>query len=293
MSKETQGVLQLLAASFLFSLFGIFTRLIAGEIGVFFQLFMRVSIMSGVFYLISRTTRGANKIKKNDLGLLFFRGLLIIVDFSCFYYAVTHLSLGITMFLFYAFNVITSFVFGATFLKEKMNSIKYMSLFLSLMGLMVMYVDPRSTISPTALLAISISGVCFGLTATTSKKLTNKYNSIQVNLTAYLTAALLAFPILIISKEPITLKISFITWTELVGFSLVGVGAFYLTLAGFKHVEAQKGSIILLAELLFVNIFGLLFYSETPTTNIIMGGFFILLSVIIPNINLTKLSGRR
>jgi drug/metabolite transporter (DMT)-like permease len=288
MNKERRGIFELLLATFFFSLFGVFTRLISGQISVFYQLFIRALIMSLMFYLIARLSNNIKKVRSKDWGLLLFRGLLVVVDFSCFYYAVSHLPLGLTLFLFYASNVITSFVFGALFLGEKMNPVKYVSLVLAITGLFVMYNDSLTNITPLALLATTTSGICFGLTTTTSKKLTDKYDSIQINLIGYLAAFVLVIPALIVSKESVTLGLPLITWTELLGFSLVGVGAFYLTLDGFKLIEAQKGSIIMLAELIFVTLLGLVLYSEIPSLNTLLGGLFILLALIIPNVSFDK-----
>jgi drug/metabolite transporter (DMT)-like permease len=288
MNEEKKGLIELVTAAFFFSLFGVFTRLIANNLGVFYQLFLRAVIMAGLFYVIARFSNNLKKIQKKDWGLLIFRGLLVVVDFSCFYFAVTNLSLSLTLFLFYASNVLTAFLFGYLFLQEKMTPIKYVSLIFALAGLFVMFKDSFGGIKLLPALATQLSGLCFGLTTTTSKKLTGKYSPVQVNLIGYVTTFLLVIPLLLFSKEKINLNLSPLIWMELFGFAVVGVGAFLLTLEGFKHVEAQKGSIVMLAELIFVTLIGLIWYSEIPTPNTILGGLFIMTALIIPNLKFRK-----
>lgn len=286
MTKERRGFFELILATFLFSLFGVFTRLISDYLGVFFQLLLRTLIMAILFSVFAWITRNIKKINKHDLCLLIFRGLLVVIDFSCFYIAVNHLQLGLALFLFYAANVIISFLFGSMFLKEKMNTAKYISISLALLGLFVMYKDSFVGVKMLPSLAALISGSCFGLTASTSKKLTDKYSSWQVNFIGYLTAFLLVIPVLFISRESFTFNLPILTWIELLGFASVGAGAFYLTLNGFNHLEAQKASIIMLAELIFVVLIGFLFYSEVPTLNTFLGGLLILSALLIPNLNI-------
>lgn len=279
------GFIELIIATFLFSLFGVFTRLISHSVGVFSQLLIRTFIMSIMFCLLAWATHKIKKVKKNDLGLLFLRGLFIVIDFSCFYFAVNSLPLGLTLFLFYAANVIISFVFGSLFLNEKMDTIKYMSAALAIFGLFIMYKDSFEGVKMLPSLAALMAGICFALTTTTSKILTDKYNSIQVNFIGYSVAFLLVIPVLLLSKEAFTFNLPIVIWVELLGFASVGVVAFYLTLEGFSHLEAQKASIIMLAELIFVMLIGYFIYSEIPSVSTLIGGILILFALLIPNIN--------
>jgi drug/metabolite transporter (DMT)-like permease len=293
MKKEIIAYSKLIFATFLFSLFGVFTRLIADNLGVFFQLLLRVALMSVIFFAIGYLTKIYKKISRSDLPLFIFRGFLIIVDFSGFYIAVNNLQLGLALFIFYAANIIISFGFGTIFLKEKLNVIKIIGLIVAIIGLYIMHNDSFNSVKLWPSIAALISGFCFGLTTSTSKKLTDKYDSTQVNLVAYAVAFLLVIPLLIISKEIIPSTITTLTILELIGFSIVGVGAFYLTLDGYKYIEAQKASLIMLLELVFVIIVGYLFFSEIPTINTIIGGVLILVALALPNINLVKIFSKK
>ena len=284
MNSEKRGIIELTIATFLFSLFGVFTRIIASQIGVFFQLWVRAAMMFVLFFMASYFMHEMKKVKSSDWGLLLLRGLLIIVDFSCFYYSVTHLPMNVTLFLFYASSLIFSYVTGLLILKEKLTHTKTLSAIIAIIGLIIMFYGSLHGVALLPSLAALLSGISFGLTTITSKSLTSSYSSTQVNGIGYLSAFLLVMPVMFISQEVISFHQTLSLWITLIGFSFVGVGAFYLTLNGFKKLEVQKASLIMLAELLFTTLIGLLFYSEIPTVNTMIGGMCILVALTLPNV---------
>jgi drug/metabolite transporter (DMT)-like permease len=289
MNSKNRAFIELIVATFFFSLFGVFTRLISDELGVFLQLLLRVGIMSAIFGAIGLLTKIYSRVQRKDLPLFIFRGFLIVTDFSCFYIAVNDLSLGLTLFIFYSASVIIAFLFGAIFLKEKMDISKSLGLLAAIVGLFIMYSESFHGVLLLPSVAAFVSGTCFGLTVSTSKKLTDTYDSTQVNLVAYLVSFVLAIPLLLLSREAIPTAIPSMTIAELSGFALVGVAAFYLALDGFKYLEAQKASLVLLAELIFVIIIGWLLYSEIPTVRTIIGGLLILMALALPHLGLNRL----
>lgn len=285
MKPDKKAFFELLFAGFLFSFMGVFGRLISHSMGTFLQAFIRFVFMLILFWLIGHFKKIFIKIDKKDLPLMFLRGVFIITDFYFFIYAVSNLSLGIVMFAYYTLCVITSYIYGSIFLKEKLSTTKIISLSLAIIGLYVMNKTSFGTIKIFPLLASFMSGICFGLNMSTSKKLTTKYNVIQLSIVSYLLPFILAIPMVFLTHEIIPTTIPLIVFIELFAFALCLVGAVYFTLIGYKKIEAQKASIIMLSELIFVVILGLLLYHEIPTIYTIMGGVLILAALILPNIN--------
>jgi drug/metabolite transporter (DMT)-like permease len=87
------------------------------------------------------------------------------------------------------------------------------------------------------------------------------------------------------TRERVILDLPHQTWYALIGFSVIGVLAFYLVLYGYSKLEAQKASLIMLAELIFVIIVGYILYQEIPSWNVSIGGMFIVLALALPNIH--------
>lgn len=282
------GIFSILLATFFFSLFGVFTRIISTNMGMFYQLSVRVLIIGLIFLIIGLISKKITPINKKDYPLILFRGLLVVIDASSFYIAVNHLSLGLTIFIFYAASVGINFIYGSLFLKEKIDRKKIMSLVFAFLGLILIYYKDIISVSIIPSIFAFISGICFGLTMCTSKKLTNKYSIFQVNFMAYFLSFLFSTILLFFTKEQVNLQLPINIWLAMIGFCFFVVAGMYLTLYGFSKVEAQKGSLLLLLELVFVIIFGFLFYKEIPSINSLIGGLFIITALALPNIKFKK-----
>jgi len=283
-------MINLFIGALFFSLFGVFARLLSSTMNVYWQFIIRVGIMSIIFCLIGYFGKLYKPINTKDWPLLIVRGMITIFDFLCFYYAVLHLPLGLSLFIFYASSVIISFLLGAIVLKETMNLVKVISLIMAILGLFIMNQEPIFDLNVIALITAIISGSCFGLTMTTSKLLTNKYDSMQINLIAFFVTFLLLIPLIVFSKVPAPVTISLLTSIKLVGFAIVAAGAAVFTINGYKKIEAQKASLIMLSELFFVVIIGYLFYNEIPSIQTIIGGIFVLVALALPNVEICKIS---
>lgn len=281
-----KGLSALIMATFLFSLFGVFTRIISNQMGAFYQLTSRVFIMSVIFLIIGLISHSLTKIQKKDLPLLLLRGILILCDFFSFYTAVNNLPLGLTLFLFYAASIASNFIFGFYFLKEHINLAKITGLFLAFLGLIFIYHNGLYGLKIIPSLFALLSGFCFGLTTSSSKKLTDKYSVVEVNLIAYTIAAITGLLLILLTKETVNISLPVITWLALIGFAIIGVSAFYLVLYGYNKLEAQKASLIMLAELLFVIIVGFIFYQEIPSLSVLIGGLIIIMALAIPNLDI-------
>lgn len=280
------GIISLIFAAFLFSTFGVFTRYISTSAGVFFQLTFRVILMSLIFLCIGLFTKTIKAIKPSDLPLFIFRGVLIITDFTSFYFAINNLPLGIALFLFYAASILANFLVGHFVYHEIFTKIKLFGLLLAVLGIFLIYFSNFGHLNLIYSLFAIISGISFGLNMSTSKKLTDKYSVGQVNLVAYFTAAIIGLVLLFLSHESIPSRLPFGIYLALAGFAIVGVFAFYLTLYGYRLIEAQKASLILLLELVFVVIIGLIFYNEIPTIYTVFGGLLIITALALPNLKL-------
>lgn len=216
------------------------------------------------------------------------RGLLIVVDFACFFVAVTNLPLGTTLLLFYASSLMTGYIIGYVFFKEQITHIKIVSLMLALAGLVFIYKDQLLISKLLPSLAAIVSGFCFNTATTVSKPLTKKYSLTQVNLVAYIVAFALGTFILLVTHEPVSFVQPIISWIALVGFSVVGVIAFFGTLYGFKNLEVQKASLLMLSELIFVLIIAFIMYKEIPSLTVVFGGTLILLALVLPDLSVIK-----
>jgi drug/metabolite transporter (DMT)-like permease len=244
--------------------------------------------MSLLFYALGKYTNTLTSIQKKDLTLFLLRGLFILLDFSSFSYAVSHLPLGTTLFLFYAAFITVNFIYGSLILHEKITIIKTVSSVLAMIGLYIIYRNDITTIHLLPALAAINSGAFFGLVTSTSKTLSDKYSPSQINLGAFGITAILTLLVIPFTSESLSFTYSFHIWLAIILFSFVLTIANYAIIIGFKYIEAQKASLILLAEIIFTIIVGMIFYKEIPSINVGLGGLFITIALALPNIPFKK-----
>ncbi len=278
---HNKGIIVLLISALSFSFAGVFIRFISQDVGTFYQLTVRTLLMTAGFVAIGLFSKSLTKTAKKDIPLIIFRGVLVVLDFAVFIYAVSHLALGLSLFIFYAGSLLSNYLYGYFILKEKLNKIKMISLVLAAIGLVVLYAGDFGTIQVLGAFAALVSGLSFGTSSCASKNLSDKYSIAQVNLYAYLIAFILSAVLLLMSGETIVITVPVSTWYALIGFSAIFVVAFYGTVYGYKYVQAQYASLILLSEIVFALIVGFLFYREIPTVAQYIGGALILVGLAI------------
>ncbi len=261
MIKSSKGVFFLVVASFVYALVSVSNRYIPGSFGPFFQLFIKAAISTSIFFLISLVLKSEKQINPKDWPTLILRGVLMAVDLAVFYLAITHLPVGTTLFLFYAGSISASYLYGYFFLKEKLTYVKIISIFLALTGLYIIYANNLNLKSTFVIFAL-LSGACFGLQTSISKKVSARYSINQINLIAFFVATLLSIPLLLINHEKIIFTLSPTTLSVFLMFAVLTNIAIYTTIYGFKYVEAQKASLILLGEIIFAILIGFIFFKR-------------------------------
>ncbi|HEX7042627.1 MAG TPA: DMT family transporter [Patescibacteria group bacterium] len=283
MKKNHYGLPAIILASFFFATFSALNRIVPQSVGTFHQLLIRTFLMGSIFLIIGFIRRDFSKILKKDYLLILLRGLFIIGDFATFFIAISHLQIGVTLFLFYASVIISNYIYGSLVLHEKLDKVKIFSLLLAVVGLGIMYINNLGAFVSIFVIFALFSGFSYGLGVASSKSL-DKYSVTQVNSMAFLCAAFLSIPLLFISHEQSSITFMSIPFFPFFIWSGVGVLAFYLIIYGFKHVEAHKASLISLSEIIFAIFIGLLIYNEIPTLQTIIGGICIIIALALPNL---------
>lgn len=282
-SDKTKGIISLLLTGFCFSLYGVFSRYISKEFGTFYQTTSRYIIGGTIFFLLTLLLHTWKPIQHGDKKWFLLQGLFVAGINIPFYLAVIHLPIGAALFLFYASSVVFSYIFGACFLNEKLNGIKIISLILALIGVLLIYKGDIYALRSVYIITAILAGAFFGLYSASSKKINRKYSELQINLIIYLVTLLVTAPFVLLLGENIFLDFSAFSWKVNILYAFVGVVTSFLLIYGFKYIEAQKGSLILLSELIFVVMNGFIFFGETPSLLAVMGGICILIALSLPN----------
>lgn len=275
----------LLTAGLAYAFYGVFSRYMGNDFGPFFQAWSRGILIVIILTIFGIYVGAFKKIDKKDYKWFLLTALGASLAISPFYIATVNLPIGTALFLFYAFYTIFSFLIGKFSFNEKLTVNKLTSLILSLIGLFLLLQANIQIYKLFYILAAGISGSIFSLFTVLSKKISQKYSGIQISWFSFLILIVINFALSVLFNDKTNYMLFSTSWLANYGYAVAQVTAALLVIKGFKYIEAQKGSIILLSEVLFAVLLGFIFFKEIPNILSLLGGFIILCAMILQSLN--------
>ena len=278
----------LLISSLLYGLLGVFSRLIGLEFGIFYQSWTR-NLIIAFFILPLLLIFSWKRIKKNDFKWFLIRSLGDLVTMTCIFIAFNKIQIGISYFLFYAGSIIGGYVIGYLFFKERISKQKFLSLIVGLIGLLMIYtLSFDQKLAPFYLLA-NIAGFSSAVWNVFSKKVSSSYSVSQIVFIDSILTAFMAFSLSLLFGERFFPPGLSSPWIANILFAVNSLLTSYLVVYGFRYIEANYGSIILLLEVFFGILFSYLLFREIPNFSASIGGVLILFAIIVPKIGFFNL----
>lgn len=286
--NKTKGFLSLLSAGFLFGFFGILVRLLSGELTNYQQILFRSVIGFILAVLIIIILK--RKISFKSISLINLLSFAISLPLSIIFYtlAVLKTKIMLAVATLYLGSILFSLISGIIFFKEKITIKKILAIMTSILALYYFTIPFSLTNINIGLVFGVLSGFADALSNSFKKHLGGKADRFLL-IAIQMTGTIIVSLILMLYTKTLTFpQISpFILMIGLVfGFGLLLNN--YLMLVGFGNFDLNLGTIVMSSELLFASIFGYLIYKEIPTTNELIGGGLIALSVIIAHLNFKK-----
>lgn len=278
---QSQGITALVSAGFVYAGIGILSKFVGYDLPLFYQNWTREVV---AVVLLLWAIRFWKPVAPQHRPWLFFRGVAAIVSFLTFFVAINAMPINITYFVFYAGSTIGGFFLGNKLFGEKMTAIRWSSLGLSFFGLSLVYGVSIETQNPVFLLSSFISGISASFWNISSKKIVG-YHAAQMSFIDGMIQLIVYFAISVVLREPWPL-----TQVSLTQGASLAIGACFvitglLMVYGFRRLDAQIGSLLLLSEALFVIVMGNFFFHEVPSVMAIIGGSVIIVSMILPEVN--------
>jgi len=278
----------LLTAAFLYGLYGVYSRFIGEDFGSFFTIGARATIMSillAVYVFLSHKWKPIDRKDIKWFAAMILPGIVAIVSV---FIAFNHLPVGTVYFTLYASSTFFGYLIGKLFFEERINKIKLISLLACLIGLLVIFRETMGKGEMFYLLLVIVVGLGTAAWNIFSKKVTAKYSLTQVLTIDSLITVIVALPVAVILSEPVNLPSLTTLWLVVVVFALTAVASSLLTIGGFKLIEAQKGSLIMLSEPVFGTLFGYLFLKETVSSLFALGALLIMVGMTLPILSENK-----
>lgn len=253
-------------------------------LGPFFQYWSRGVIVLALCIVYSCATKSIKMIARKDVKWFFFAGLFASFVTSLFFLATNHLELGQVFFLMYGGVITTNFVLGRALFQESVSFQKALSLGFAIVGTFLIFNTTLSNFNVQYSILALLAGVFFSAYAVSAKKISTRYSSSFINAVSYVIIIIVNF--LISSYSHDTKNFDFLSnvWMTNIAYGVVTFIAILCITTGYRYVEAQKGGLILLSELIIVLIIGALFYKEVPGVLGFIGSILILCGMAFPYI---------
>ena len=288
--NKALGISSLLATTFIYGWFGIFSKLIAYDLPLFFSSFIRDIlgiVILGVFLYIKRKS-SYKKIANEDFIWIILRSIFGLISFFSSYIAFVYLEIGITYFIYFGAFVLAGYFLGLFLFKEKIDLIRGVALAFALLGLYIIYQINITPNSGLYILLAGLSGITGAIWNIFSKKVSDKYSALQLNFMDFVFFGSYVLILSILRAETWAIPQLSSVWIYNIIFGLSFVVTGQLVIIGFNNLDAQIGSLIMLTEILFGIILGFVFFQEIVTVLTLMGGLLIVTAVVLPELQLEQ-----
>jgi drug/metabolite transporter (DMT)-like permease len=273
MTDNSKGIFLTLGSVVFFALMAVLVKSVP-NVSSYQTTFFRFAIGLGIIGILSLF--GVLTVRFNDKKNLFWRGLVGGAGVYLFYLTIIKLGIGKGSVYIYSYPVFAT-LFSMLLLKEKVEPIKFVVIFFSIAGLVLLSVgsgiNSLTGMGIYELLAIAGS-VLTGLAVIFVKKLHDSDNSYAI----FFSQCIVGFWMFLIPSGATQAKGNF---TELILLVLIGVvatiGQLFMT-EGYRYVNVATGSLLQSMVPVFNLLSGWLIFHEQFTSIEMIGAFIIVSS---------------
>lgn len=278
------GYFTILLSTIFFGSYGIWSRLMGGTFDPFYQTWVRsimIILMMLPFMLASKSFRKIDRKDWHHVGL--YIGFCLFTQVPL-YYAFNNAPIGTVQLIFYSVFVITAYIVGKVYIGEQITRIKLLSMILAFVGLAIVFGISILSFAPLGLALAALNGIASGGEVASSKKISDKYSPALLVFWGWVFTIITHLPISAALGETWNIPQFDLAWLWMLIYAVVNALAFWLAIVGFKSVDASIGSLLGLMEVIFAIVFAALIFHESLTWSVWIGGMFILLAAMLPDI---------
>ena len=273
-SKESLGIFFAILAYFNFSVLDAFQKTAVIYHSIFQILLIKYSFVLFLSYFESQRKNTYKFYKSKNIKLQILRGILSIIESSCFVLAFRYLSLADAHSIASLTPVIVVGM-SAIFLKEYVSSKTWIAIFIGFIGVLIILRPGLSIFDSKSLIPL-VAAFFLGLYQVVTRKV-SEYDSAETSL---FYNSIIGIGIMSV--------LSFFYWQELNSNSYIllsGVGIFFAIGLYFQIIALSKARASIVQPFHYTLIFwsiilGYLFYNDLPDIPTIIGAIIITLSGI-------------
>lgn len=278
------GALALTLAALLWSAFGILVRIIGFDIPLFFASWTR-NLAAAIIILVPLILfKKYQPIQPADRKWFWLRSLGGLWGFLGNFYGFYYLPIGTAYFMYFGSTTLVSFLIGKVMFQEKLTPMKALSLVLAAIGIILVYGVSVNADQAGWIWLLLSSGIGGAFWTILPKKIGSEYSPWQVNGLDFLIFSIFGILISVARHEVWSLPTMSMPWLANLLFLLMFIITGQLVITGFKHLDAQRGSLVMLIEIAFGLILGALVFHEQLSMLGWIGGALIVGAAALPEL---------
>ena len=285
MLDNSKGIFLTLGSVVFFALMAVLVKAVP-NVSSYQTTFFRFAIGLGILGILSLF--GIINLRFNDKKNLFWRGIVGGIAVYLFYLAIIKLGVGKGSVYVYSYPIFAT-LFSMLILKEKVEPVKFVVIFISFAGLLLLSVGGKESLAGMGIYElIAIAGaITTGLAVVFVKKLHDSDNSYAI----FFSQCIVGFWLFLIPSGATQAKGNL---NELLLLVLVGIvatiGQLFMT-EGYRYVNVATGSLLQSMVPVFNLLSGWLIFHEQFTTIEMTGAFVIVgscFALVIINFRIGK-----
>ncbi|MDO8727788.1 MAG: DMT family transporter [Candidatus Methanoperedens sp.] len=274
-----KGYYQVIAASILYGLIGIFIKLITdmpiGSI-IFFRILFALTAISLYLFFSGRFFELRLKEKKSYLLMLgLFEAAAVLANF----YSIRYTTVSIAVLLLYTTPIYVTLL-SPLVLKENITKRSIIALLLSITGV-VLVVQPQTHQNGINIIGMGLglaSGLLFACMILTSRKIKDIYTGTAQATWSMIVSLIIFSPFAFaVSTDVLKDHMQLLILFGLIPTAIGGI----LYFSGLRLIKAQSASIISLLEPVSAVLFAYIILSNTIAITTVLGGVFILMGAYL------------
>jgi len=217
------------------------------------------------------------KIWRGNYKIMLLASVLNAGRMFLYFLAYLYTSIGNGVIILFTWPIFAT-IFGVLILKEKVTKRNMLLIGLAFAGIVLMYLNKEISLDSKDFLGMAfmlISAIMFALTAVIFKKQLTEYSKTETIFFQNLVGAAIFFPFIFFNRPLPSLGQA--TVGVIYGL-IVGIFAFSLFFYALKKLKMSHYSLFTYWEVPAALIFGVFFFDEKITWNIIVGGILIIIS---------------
>lgn len=284
-NERIQGMFFAALGVFIISFDALLIRLANADASVvtFYRgLFMGISML--LIFIFSKKSTNSLKSWNKKQFLIFFLLIFFSALGTClFVFSVKYTTAANTVVLL-ATSAFFAAIFSFIFLKEKINKYTLMAIFVSFIGIFIIFGSGVSFQGNLGDLLGVFLAIVMGLELT----LLRKYSNFSKVLIISLSGFLIAIAMFIANQNIFDITLSNFYWLFLMGFIQIPLAMYFIFLST-KYITSAEVSLFSTIETTFAPIWLWIFLNELPPNMTVIGGSLVVLAIFINAIpNLKK-----